>query len=225
MIGPRSKSFLNQTTRWFVSVGTFILFWLLLYLNWNLARHSPLVLPSVSQILDWKSVVTLPSHSFRLRLFLVVRSDLLAGDPISEDHLDWRLGWLRESETCITKFESLAAYLAATNIAPGRALRMEDLSLTVPGLGESGSVSFPVEIDPRHASSLKSGMRLALVNSSTNLLLESGFTNGPVFRVLRVSHDGKDGATSVILSVPTNCLGLLTNMANAQWRPAVLSTK
>ena len=225
MIGPRLKFVLNRGTRWFGSVGTFILFWLLLYLNWNLARHSPLGLPSVSQLMDWKSVVISPSDSLRLRLFLVPRSDLLSGDPISEAQLDWRLGWLRENETCITKFGTIAARLAATNIAPGVALRMEQLSLTLPGLGESESISFPVAVDPQHASSLKPGMRLALVNSSTNLLLESALTNGPVFRVLRVNHDSKDGAASVILSVPTNCFGLLTNMANAQWRPAILPTK
>src|SRR5882672_3510209 len=211
MIGSRSSAFLNRTARWLGSVATFMLFWFLVYLNWNLARHSPLESPSVSQLMDWKSVASPLPNSRRVRLFLVSRTDSFCGDPISEDRLDWRLGWLHENEAYVTKFGTIATQVAATNITARVALRKENFSFTVPGLGESGSFSFPVEIDRQHASSLKPGMRLALANSSTNLLLESALTNGPTFRILHVNPDGKDGTSSVILSVPTNCFGLLTN--------------
>jgi hypothetical protein len=204
------------------SIVAFLLFLCLLYADWVAARAAPHGFPSLAQLRDWRALVEPLTNSSRLRMVAVTHNELIAGEPIESTQFDWYPAWVPECGDFITQPRLLAGMFAFTDLPTGKTLHLKDISRDVPGFEIPGRLNVPIAIEAQIASKLKPGMRLALVNSNSFLLLESALTNGPSFCVLSVHHEGTEPTSGVVVSVPADHIGVLTNLVNSQWRPIIM---
>jgi SAF domain-containing protein len=165
---------------------------------------------------------------YRLRWYVVAKTNIAKGTRLTEDNLQGRLGFLAAHTDDFIAVEKMAiGKYANTAIGKDKPLQAEHLSEFIPADVPVGGAVIPIEVKTEHAYNLQPGMQLAFVQDKVMFpasqdILASAKDTG--FLLLSVTPSARDGAiTTLTVQVPQNKMEAVATLATGQWRPVVLS--
>jgi hypothetical protein len=163
---------------------------------------------------------------YRLRSYVVAKTNIVQGVQLTEEYIERRLGRLRVDTRFIPNPTMPVGKYALKDIDKGYILTADLLSESPPADVTVGGAVVPVEVKSKHAVSLKPRMLLALVKNKTKLPsveLCSGKNEPCGFLLLSMTtSSGNPAITVLMIAVPKDMLSCVAELATGEWNPVIL---